>query len=128
MWAEKVLRLRDGMPGIEQALAGAVLRELRIRKTADEVAGAARRRRRHRPRARPDRGVAAGRAHRGARSAGTSPTRSSPRATSARTSSSSAPGPNGASPHHDVSDRVIQPGDPVVVDIGGTTEAGYCSD
>lgn len=37
-------------------------------------------------------------------------------------------GPNGASPHHDVSDRVIEPGDPVVVDIGGTTAAGYCSD
>ncbi len=39
-----------------------------------------------------------------------------------------AAGPNGASPHHDVSDRVIQPGDPVVVDIGGTMPDGYCSD
>lgn len=39
-----------------------------------------------------------------------------------------ASGPNGASPHHEVSDRVIEPGDPVVVDIGGTTAAGYCSD
>src|SRR4051794_20027739 len=28
MWAEKVLKLRAGMPGVEQALAGAVLREL----------------------------------------------------------------------------------------------------
>ncbi len=37
-------------------------------------------------------------------------------------------GPNGASPHHEVSDRVIQEGDPVVVDIGGTNAAGYCSD
>src|SRR5699024_6155919 len=37
-------------------------------------------------------------------------------------------GPNGASPHHDVSDRVIQPSDPVVVDIGGTMPSGYCSD
>jgi Xaa-Pro aminopeptidase len=37
-------------------------------------------------------------------------------------------GPNGASPHHELSDRVIEPGDPVVVDIGGTTHAGYCSD
>ncbi|NUS54894.1 MAG: M24 family metallopeptidase, partial [Streptomycetaceae bacterium] len=36
--------------------------------------------------------------------------------------------PNGASPHHELSDRVIQAGDPVVVDIGGTTEDGYCSD
>ena len=37
-------------------------------------------------------------------------------------------GPNGASPHHSVSDRVISAGDPVVVDIGGTTTDGYCSD
>lgn len=39
-----------------------------------------------------------------------------------------ASGPNGASPHHEVSDRVIEPGDPVVVDIGGTMPSGYCSD
>lgn len=37
-------------------------------------------------------------------------------------------GPNGASPHHEVSDRVIEVGDPVVVDIGGTMPDGYCSD
>jgi Xaa-Pro aminopeptidase len=39
-----------------------------------------------------------------------------------------ASGPNGASPHHDVSDRVIQAGEPVVVDIGGQLHNGYCSD
>ncbi|MEV6630381.1 Xaa-Pro peptidase family protein [Actinoplanes sp. NPDC051470] len=39
-----------------------------------------------------------------------------------------ASGPNGASPHHGSSDRVIQAGDPVVVDIGGTMPSGYCSD
>ena len=37
-------------------------------------------------------------------------------------------GPNGASPHHALSERVIEPGDPVVVDIGGTMPDGYCSD
>lgn len=37
-------------------------------------------------------------------------------------------GPNGASPHHEVSDRIINAGDPVVVDIGGTMPSGYCSD
>lgn len=37
-------------------------------------------------------------------------------------------GPNGASPHHELSDRVIGAGEPVVVDIGGTNAAGYCSD
>jgi Xaa-Pro aminopeptidase len=36
-------------------------------------------------------------------------------------------GPNGASPHHDASDRVVQAGEPVVLDIGGT-RAGYASD
>ncbi len=36
-------------------------------------------------------------------------------------------GPNGASPHHNVSDRVIQPGDPVVMDFGGVLD-GYYSD
>jgi Xaa-Pro aminopeptidase len=39
-----------------------------------------------------------------------------------------ASGPNGASPHHDVSDRVIESGDVVVVDIGGPIAAGYNSD
>ena len=37
-------------------------------------------------------------------------------------------GPNGASPHHEASHRVIEPGDVVVVDIGGPNEAGYFSD
>ena len=37
-------------------------------------------------------------------------------------------GPNGASPHHAVSDRVIQAGDVVVVDIGGPVPEGYFSD
>ena len=36
-------------------------------------------------------------------------------------------GPNGASPHHDVSDRVIESGDVVVVDIGGPLPSGYYS-
>jgi Xaa-Pro aminopeptidase len=38
-----------------------------------------------------------------------------------------ASGPNGASPHHEPGDRVIEPGDAVVVDFGGT-QNGYCSD
>ena len=39
-----------------------------------------------------------------------------------------ASGPNAASPHHEVSDRVLLDGDVVVVDIGGTMPSGYCSD
>ena len=37
-------------------------------------------------------------------------------------------GPNGASPHHDASDRVIGAGEPVVIDIGGPAPSGYYSD
>jgi Xaa-Pro aminopeptidase len=37
-------------------------------------------------------------------------------------------GPNSASPHHSVSDRRLQKGDSVVVDIGGSTADGYRSD
>lgn len=44
-----------------------------------------------------------------------------------------ASGPNAASPHHHPGDRVIQPGEVVLCDFGGTTaepdgEPGYCSD
>ncbi len=38
-----------------------------------------------------------------------------------------ASGPNGSSPHHETGSRVIEDGDAVVVDIGGTKD-GYCSD
>ncbi len=37
-------------------------------------------------------------------------------------------GPHGADPHHEVSERVIESGDVVVVDIGGPVEPGYFSD
>ncbi|MGV2985316.1 M24 family metallopeptidase [Microbacterium sp. AGC85] len=37
-------------------------------------------------------------------------------------------GPNGADPHHEVSDRMIHNGDIVVVDIGGAVPSGYNSD
>jgi Xaa-Pro aminopeptidase len=127
MWAEKVLKLRAGLPGVEQALAGAVLRELRIRKTPEEVqalrdAGAAI----DRVHARIGEWLRAGRTERevGRDIGDAIVAEGHVRADFIIVGS----GPNGASPHHDVSDRVIQPGDPVVVDIGGTTEAGYCSD
>jgi Xaa-Pro aminopeptidase len=38
-----------------------------------------------------------------------------------------AAGPNAASPHHEPGDRVIEPGDVVLCDFGGTMQ-GYCSD
>jgi Xaa-Pro aminopeptidase len=36
-------------------------------------------------------------------------------------------GPNGANPHHEAGDRVIEPGDPIVLDFGGL-RFGYGSD
>ena len=129
MWAEKVLALRDALPDAEQVLAGTVLREIRMRKTRRRGRGAARGRRGDRlactPRSpsgsRPDAPSA--------RSAPTSPRRSSPPGhADRRLRHRRAPAPTARVPHHELSDRVIQPGDPVVVDIGGTTPEGYCSD
>ncbi len=37
-------------------------------------------------------------------------------------------GPNAASPHHEPGDRVIEAGEVVLCDFGGTTSDGYCSD
>jgi Xaa-Pro aminopeptidase len=127
MWAEKVLRLRAGLPGVEQLLAGGVLRNLRIRKTDAEVdalrmAGAAI----DRVHRRIGEWLRPGRTEReiGRDIAEAIVAEGHVRADFVIVGS----GPNGASPHHDVSDRVVEVGDVVVVDIGGTTEAGYCSD
>jgi len=38
-----------------------------------------------------------------------------------------ASGPNAASPHHEPGERIIEPGDVVIVDFGGKLD-GYCSD
>jgi Xaa-Pro aminopeptidase len=127
MWAEKVLRLRAAMPAAEQLLAGTVLRELRMRKTPDEVeslrrAGAAI----DRVHARVPEWLRAGRSERevGRDIADAIVAEGHVRVDFVIVAS----GPNGASPHHELSDRVIEQGDPVVVDIGGTMPDGYCSD
>ncbi len=39
-----------------------------------------------------------------------------------------AAGPNAASPHHEAGDRVIEAGEVVLCDFGGTMPDGYCSD
>ncbi len=127
MWASRVLALRDALPGAEQVLAGPVLTELRMRKEPAEVD------------ALRDAGAAIDRVHsrmaewlrpgRTEREVGHDIARAivdEGHETVDFVIVGS--GPNGASPHHEVSDRVIQVGDPVVVDIGGTTPAGYCSD
>ncbi len=127
MWAEKVLRLRAAMPGAEQHLAGAVLRELRIRKAPDEVealrrAGAAI----DRVHAQVPQWLRAGRTEREVGRDIADAILAEGHVTVDFVIVAS--GPNGASPHHEVSDRVIESGDPVVVDIGGTMPDGYCSD
>ncbi|MQA81621.1 MAG: M24 family metallopeptidase [Streptosporangiales bacterium] len=127
MWAAKVLRFRDAMPGVTQVLAGGVLGPLRMRKGADEVdalreAGAAI----DRVHARMSEWLRPGRTE---REVGADIERAILAEGHARVDFVIVgSGPNGASPHHELSDRVIAAGDTVVVDIGGTTTAGYCSD
>jgi Xaa-Pro aminopeptidase len=127
MWAEKVLRLRAAMPGARQVIAGPVIHPLRMRKDAAEIS------------ALRNAGAAIDAVH--AEVAGLlrpgRTEREVGRDIAERILAAGhvsvdfvivASGPNGASPHHEVSDRVIEVGDPVVVDIGGSMPDGYCSD
>ncbi len=127
MWAEKVLALRRAMPDVEQTLANQVIAPLRMRKSDVEVdhlrdAGAAI----DRVHRRMGEWLRPGRTERQvARDIGVAIITEGHEQVDFVIVGS---GPNGASPHHEVSDRVIEAGDAVVVDIGGTTAAGYCSD
>ena len=127
MWAEKVLAFADAMPGAKQALAGDVIGALRMRKSTEEVrllrdaANAI-----DRVHARMGEWLVPGRTERAvADDIGAAIIEEGHVSVDFVIVGS---GPNGASPHHEVSDRVIGENEPVVVDIGGTTEAGYCSD
>lgn len=127
MWAEKVLRLRAALPGARQQLAGEVLSPLRMRKSPAEIealrqAGAAI----DRVHAHVPDWLRAGRTERQVGADIAEAIRAEGHESVDFVIVGS--GPNSASPHHEVSDRMIRPGDPVVVDIGGTTPAGYCSD
>lgn len=127
MWAEKVLAFQRAIPRAEQVLADEVLRQLRMRKSPAELA------------ALREAGAAIDRVH-ARMGEWLAPGRTEQEVGKDIANAILAEGhvavdfvivgsgPNGASPHHDVSDRVIERGDPVVVDIGGTTEIGYCSD
>ncbi|MET0237748.1 MAG: Xaa-Pro peptidase family protein [Kibdelosporangium sp.] len=122
-----VLGLRDALGDVEQQLAGPVIRELRMRKDASEISSLR------------EAGAAIDRVH----------ARMAEFLTAGRTENEVAAdigaaiveeghalaefiivgsGPNGASPHHSASDRVIEPGDVVVIDIGGPIAEGYNSD
>jgi Xaa-Pro aminopeptidase len=127
MWALMVLKLRDAMPGASQVLASSALRDLRMRKTPAEVealreAGAAI----DRVHARVPGWLKAGRTERqvGVLIAEAILAEGHSQVDFVIVGS----GPNAASPHHEVSDRVLEPGDVVVVDIGGAMPSGYRSD
>jgi len=127
MWALMVLRLRDALPGASQDLASAALRQLRIRKSAAEVAALrAAGEAIDRVHARVPGWLRAGRTERQVAADIADAIIEEGHATVDFTIVGS--GPNAASPHHEVSDRELRRGDAVVVDIGGTMPSGYCSD
>ena len=127
MWAEQALALGAALRGARLSTAGPVLRDLRIRKTPAEVEALRRA------------GAAVDRVHeriatwelagRRERDVAASIGEALLEEGHARVNFTIvASGPNGASPHHESGDRTVEVGDTVVVDIGGTTALGYCSD
>lgn len=127
MAAAHVLRLRAALPSTEQVLASPVLRELRMRKDTAELAALARAGEAiDRVHARMGEWLRVGRTEAEVGADITAAILAEGHTDAAFVIVGS--GPNGASPHHDVSDRRIQPGDVVVVDIGGPTPEDYYSD
>jgi len=127
MPAAKVFGFREAMPNVRQVLAGGVMRKLRIIKTPEEIRalrGAAEAIDRVHARV-PD-WLRPGRSERDVGQDIAEAIGEEGHSTVDFVIVGS--GPNGASPHHELSDRVIEVGDPVVVDIGGTMPSGYCSD
>ena len=127
MWALNVLRFASVFPRARQELASAVLSPIRVRKSAAEVE------------ALREAGAAIDRVH--AKVPGWLRAGATEREVGAKIAEAIlteghvsvdftivGSGPNAASPHHEVSDRVLLTGDVVVVDIGGTMPSGYCSD
>jgi Xaa-Pro aminopeptidase len=122
-----VLAFRGALPKAEQVLAGPIVRELRMRKDAAELdalrkAGAAI----DRVHAQVGEWLRPGRteAEVGADIAAAIVEEGHTEAAFVIVGS----GPNGASPHHSLSERVIETGDVVVIDIGGPVAEGYNSD
>lgn len=127
MWASRLFRLQAAKPALRWRPAGRLLSELRMRKGSDEIASLR------------QAAAAIDRVH--GRMAQFLRVGATERAAAALIASAIieeghtttdfvivGSGPNAASPHHSVSDRVIARGDSVVVDIGGSTADGYRSD
>ncbi|SFM83797.1 Xaa-Pro aminopeptidase [Pseudonocardia ammonioxydans] len=127
MAARHVLGLRGTFPDVPQALAGSVLRELRMRKDPTEIAALrAAGEAIDRVHARMGEWLRPGRTEAEVAADVTAAIVAEGHTEAAFVIVGS--GPNGASPHHDVSERVIEAGDVVVVDIGGPLPGGYNSD
>jgi Xaa-Pro aminopeptidase len=125
LWSAFLLRLQEALPGTAFTVASAVTRPLRMVKDAAEVRALAR------VAAAID-GVIEGLGD--LRWAGRSERELARELDAAIRASHDetlfvivGSGPNSASPHHVPGDRVVRPGDPVVVDIGGRLD-GYGSD
>jgi Xaa-Pro aminopeptidase len=126
LWASFVLGLEGALPGVRFTLGSTVLRQLRMVKDADEIellalAAAA-----------ADRVVLAIAAGRLVGRTEIDVSREIRERLVAEGHDAAAfaivgSGPNSASPHHEASEREIGPGEPVVLDIGGTL-GGYGSD
>jgi Xaa-Pro aminopeptidase len=127
MWATRVFTLQDALPDSSLRAAGRLLADLRLIKGTDEIAslrqaGAAI----DRVHRRMGEFLRVGVTERAAAAAIEDAIVDEGHATADFVIVGS--GPNGSSPHHGVSDRVVEAGDPVVIDIGGSTADGYCSD
>jgi Xaa-Pro aminopeptidase len=126
LWALHVLRIEDRIPSARLETAGPVMRALRMIKDPDEIALLR---------------LAAEAADRVVAQVAAGPLVGRTEADVAREVrdrllaeghelaefSIVGSGPNSASPHHAASDRLIRPGEPIVLDIGGTL-GGYGSD
>ncbi len=126
MWARFVLRLQRALPGAERVTAGEVLAELRRRKSPDEI---------ERLRYAADSADAAIVSITSERLSGRTEAEVEQRIRALLVDAGHeqadfaivASGPNSASPHHIPGSRRIEPGDAVVLDIGGSRD-GYRSD
>jgi Xaa-Pro aminopeptidase len=126
LWASQLLRLERALPGATFGSATAAIRDLRMTKDADEVALL---RLAAQAADRVVDQIAAGRlvGRTEADVAREVRERLVAEGHDEAHFAIVASGPNSASPHHDASDRVIRPGEPIVLDIGGTL-GGYGSD
>ena len=126
LWAMHVLGLQRTLAGASFGLASAVLRDLRMTKDAEEIALL---RLAAHAADRVVAQIASGRLVGRTEADVSREVRERLLAEGHETAEFAivASGPNSASPHHDAGNRVIEAGEPIVLDIGGALD-GYCSD